>query len=307
MERVYAILVNWNGKKDTLECIKSIEKLNLKNVDFHLVIVDNDSSDDSVMAFGKLGLKKLDLKVIQNSKNLGFTGGNNVGIRFAIDQRAEYILVLNNDTVVDSDLVKNFLKVFKKDEKVGVATGKIYFYKGYEFHKERYKKEELGKVIWSAGGDIDWKNVYGTNHGVDAIDEGQFEKEGETDFATGACSMFRVSALIESGIYDERYFAYLEDLELSQRIKKKGWKVFYVPKAILWHKVSQSSKIGGELNDYFTTRNRMLFGLTYAGARARLALVRESIRLLIKGREWQKRGIKDYYLGRFGRGSWPEK
>ena len=96
----------------------------------------------------------------------------------------------------------------------------------------------------------------------------------------------------------------MEDSDLSERIKKAGFKVMYSPRGRLWHKVSQGSGIGSELNDYFITRNRMLFGMTYAKLRTKFALFRESIKLLLIGRKWQKIGIRDYYLGKFGKGSW---
>ena len=87
-------------------------------------------------------------------------------------------------------------------------------------------------------------------------------------------------------------------------MKNRGWKVLYEPKGIVWHKVAQSSGIGSNLNDYFITRNRMLFGMRYASLRTKFALAKESIKLLLNGRKWQKIGVRDFYLGRFGRGSW---
>jgi hypothetical protein len=114
----------------------------------------------------------------------------------------------------------------------------------------------------------------------------------------------RSEALKNAGLFEEKYFMYLEDADLSQRLKRKGWEVLYTPKAEIWHKVAQSSGIGSDLNDYFITRNRLLFGMRYAALRTKFALIRESIRLLLTGRKWQKTGIRDFYLGRFGRGSW---
>lgn len=153
-------------------------------------------------------------------------------------------------------------------------------------------------------GDIDWANVYGTNHGVDEVDRGQYDKTKETDFATGSCMFLRCKALDDVGLLDEKYFMYFEDADLSQRMEKSGWKILYAPKATLWHKVAQSSAIGGELNDYYITRNRLLFGMRYAPLRTKFALVRESIKLAITGRKWQRVGARDFYLGRFGKGSW---
>jgi GT2 family glycosyltransferase len=116
--------------------------------------------------------------------------------------------------------------------------------------------------------------------------------------------LLRSEALKDIGLFDEKYFMYLEDADLSQRLKKKGWEVLYAPKTEIWHKVAQSSGIGSDLNDYFITRNRLLFGMRYAKCRTKLALVKESFKLLLTGRGWQKIGVRDFYLGRFRKGSW---
>lgn len=107
------------------------------------------------------------------------------------------------------------------------------------------------------------------------------------------------------GNFDTKYYTYLEDADFSLRTKKAGWKIIYFPKIYLWHKVAQSSGIGSSLNDYFLSRNRLLFGLKYAPFRTKLALFKESAKLMISGRRWQKIGIRDFYLRRFGKGSWP--
>lgn len=299
--KVSIVILNWNGYQDTISCLESINKLVITNFELEAIVVDNASSNNSVDKIRKNFPK---IKIIKNRTNLGFAEGNNVGIRSAIENGADYILVLNNDTILDKNLVLEFLKSAQKHNKAGVLTAKIYFAKGFEYHKSKYKSSELGKVIWSAGGDIDWKNMYGSNHGVDEVDRGQFSKMRHTDFATGACSFLNVLALKEVGFYDKKYFLYLEDMDLSQRMKLKSWEVVYVPKAICWHKVSQSSGIGSSLNDYFITRNRLVFGMRYASKRTKGALIKESFKFLAKGRKWQKKGVMDYYLGKLEKGSW---
>ena len=212
--------------------------------------------------------------------------------------------MVNNDLLVSEDLIENLVSIAKEHPRVGAISPKIYFSKGFEFHKDRYKKTDTGRVIWYAGGDIDWDNVIGSNHGVDDVDEGQYEKTDETDFATGACMLLRAEALRKVGLLDERYFMYLEDGDISVRLKRVGWGVLYTSKAQAWHKVAQSSGIGSELNDYFITRNRLYFGLKFAPLRAKFALIREAVKLLFSGRIWQKRGVRDFFLLRYERGSW---
>jgi GT2 family glycosyltransferase len=301
MSNLFVIILNWNQPKLTIECIKSLAKCRIpKEYKIYNVVVDNGSSDDSVSLFRKLGGN---LKILETGKNLGFAGGNNVGIKYALENGADYILILNNDIEVQSGLIANLLMAIEKSEDIGIVSPKMYFAKGYEFHK-KYKKSGLGKVIWYAGGVIDWKNVYGTNRGVDEIDKGQYNKSVDIDFATGACMMVNAKALKEVGLFNEKYYLYMEDVELSQRMKAKNWKILYGPKAVLWHKVSQSSGIGSDLNDYFITRNRLMFGFKYAALKTKLALMRESLRLFVFGRHWQAVGVRDFYIRRVGRGSW---
>ena len=304
MTKVFLVILNWNGYKDTIECLESVSKVEPENYELHVVVIDNASTDNSVDKIMNFKTHKLEFNILTNKKNIGFAGGNNVGIKYSLEKGADYIMLLNNDTVIDKDLISGLLRTFREDIKIGVVSPKIYFAPGFEFHKNRHKKNDLGKVIWYAGGDINWRNVYGVNHGVDEVDKGQYEKTLSTDFATGACAFFNAKAIKDIGLLDERYYLYLEDADISQRMKKAGWKVLYSPNGFLWHKVAQSSAIGSELNDYFITRNRMLFGLKYAQLRTKSALVRESIKLLIKGRKWQKIGIKDYFLSNFYKGSW---
>jgi GT2 family glycosyltransferase len=304
MSKVFIIILNWNQPKLTLECLESIQKLKTKSCELKVIVVDNGSTDNSVEELNKFVKGDSRFLVLEVDENLGFTGGNNIGMHHALENGADYVVLLNNDTVVDANLIEGLLKTCRDNPTAGAVSPKIYFAKGYEFHVHRYDKSELGKVIWYAGGNMDWNNVYGSNHGVDEVDKGQFDKVDTTDFATGCCVIFPANVLQKVGLLDEKYYLYMEDVDLSERIKQSGYEVLYSSHGHLWHKVSQSSAIGGFLNDYFTTRNRLLFGMSYARFRAKFALLRESLRFLITGRKWQKIGVKDFYLRKFGKGSW---
>lgn len=305
MTKVCVIILSWNRKKDTLETVRSLAKSDTSGYELEIMVVDSGSTDGSQAAIKKLFsvLIGVSTKIIELAENIGFAGGNNVGIKDALARGFDYVALLNDDTIVDKSLVKNILREHKKYKKAGAISPKIYFAKGFEYH-DRYKKGDLGKIIWYAGGDIDWDNVYGSNHGVDEVDTGQYDKVSDTDFATGCFVMWKANALKSVGPYDDRYFAYMEDADHAQRLKKAGYRVLYAPKGWLWHKVSQSSGIGSTLNDYFLSRNRLVFGMRYASFRTKFALLRESIKHLLAGRTWQKKGVRDFYLGRLGKGSW---
>lgn len=302
MTKVFIVILNFNGWQNTIECLKSIQKLALpKDIIIEPLVVDNASSDDSVK---KIKEEFPKLVMIENQLNLGFTGGCNEGARYALKNGADYVMLLNNDTIVHSNLIKNLLEQFDNDS-VGGVVPKIYFAKGYEFHKDRYKSSEKGRVIWYAGGKMDWNNLVGKNVGVDEVDHGQFDVRMETDLATGCCFLVRSDVLKNVGLFNDRYYLYYEDADLSERIKKAGFKIIYTPAAIVWHKNAESSGVGSVLHDYYISRNRLMFGMNYAPIRTKLALLRESLSLLRTGREWQRKGVRDFYLRRFGRGSFP--
>lgn len=304
MYKVFVVILNWNGIKDTLECLKSVRRLQSTGYSLQAIVVDNKSTDNSVATLKKQkGIRHQSITLLENKENLGFAGGNNIGIRYALKSGADFVLILNNDTIVDKNLLIRLIEAAEKHKSAGILSPKIYFAEGFEYHKDKYKDSERGKVIWYVGGIMDWNNVVGSNYGVDDVDLGQYHITREIDFATGACMFIRRTAIERVGYFDEKYFLYLEDADFSIRAKQKGFKVLFVPDAHLWHKVSQSSGIGSELNDYYITRNRLLFGLKYAPIRAKLALLRESIKFLITGRKWQKQGVIDFYQWNFGKGS----
>lgn len=310
MKKVSIVILNWNGTKDTIECLKSIRQLLTTNYQLLTIVVDNGSKDRFEIdapggpSFASLRFKN-EVRIIRNKENLGFAEGNNVGIKDVLKDGADYVMLLNNDTLVDKNLIDESLIVFKKNVKVGVVAPKIYFAPGFEFHKERYKKEDLGKVFWYAGGIMNWENVLGSHRGVDEVDNGQYEKTEETDYASGCCMMVKREVFEKVGLFDSKYFLYYEDNDFCQRVKGKGYGVMYAPRAILWHKNAGSAGgSGSTLQDYYITRNRLLFGMRYAPLKSKLALIKESIKLLINGRSWQKKGVLDFYLGRLGKGSY---
>lgn len=297
---VWISIINFNGAKNTIDCLNSLKDLLKDGFNLNIVVIDNGSKEKLSLSI----FADLPIKVLRSERNLGFSGGHNKGIKYAVENRADFVVILNNDTVVDRKLILELLQSANSDSGIGIIAPKIYFFPGFEFHKNRYKKVDLGKVFWYAGGKIDWKNVIGVHRGVDEVDKNQYEKTEETDFASGCCMMIRADIFKNVGLFDEKYFLYYEDNDLSLRARKKGFKIVYNPKAILWHKNAASAGGSGSyLQDYYITRNRLMFGLKYAPVRSKIALIKESVKFLFKGRNWQRKGIVDFYLGNFGKGS----
>ena len=305
MKKVFAVAINYNKSDVTHEWLASMKKVKTPGFTLDIVIVDNASVEPFTLTKNE---QAENIHVICSKENTGFTGGNNIGMQYALGHSADYILIINNDTFADPDLVNNLLKQLDSDKKIGLTTPKIYFAKGHEFHKDRYKSTELGKVFWYAGGFIDWANIKSVHRGVDEVDHGQYDKEEQVDFASGCCMLLKREVLERVGLFDDRGFMYYEDAILCQAIQKAGYTLWYVPSAVLWHlNAASSGGSGNQLQDYFLTRNQMLFGMMYAPMRSKVALIRQSIRYLMNGRPMQKKGIKDFYLGKFGKGTYFDK
>lgn len=300
MKKVAIIIINYNREKDTVDCLESLLDQDFSKNAFSTIVVDNGSKNK--FATDK-NYKEIGLKILRSEKNLGFAGGNNLGIEYALDNGADYVLLLNNDTFVDRRFVKELINVFEDKKYAGIVAPKIYFAKGFEFH-DKYRTEDLGKVFWYTGGIMDWNNVIGKHRGVDDVDTGQYDKIEKTDFASGCCFLTSREVLEKVGMFDEKFFLYYEESDLCERVKRKGFSIFYAPRSVLWHKNAQSTGGSGSgLQDYYISRNRLLFGIRYAPFRSKIALLRESLKLLIVGRKWQKIGVRDFYIRKFGKGS----
>lgn len=298
MKKIAIITVNYNGREDTEDLLGSLDRLDTKGFEVKTIVVDNGSADDSLSKISK-NFPKIDL--IQTGLNLGFTGGYNKGIEHALDWGSDYFLIINNDTLVNSpDLIKRLVDTAEGDPRIGLVVPKIYFSKGFEFHKDRYKSEDLGKVIWYAGGSFDWDNVASIHRGIDEVDNGQYNKAQEVDFVTGCCILIKKEVIKKVGSFDNRLFAYFEDNDFSQRVINAGFKEVYDGSVSIYHKVSQTAGVGSTFSDYFSTRNRLIFGMRYASLRTKFALLRQAFRFLINGRPMQKKGVWDFFLGKTG-------
>jgi GT2 family glycosyltransferase len=306
MKSVSVIVLNWNQPKLTVDTINSLLKIQHPNFSYQIFLVDNGSKDDSKEIFEQNFSKNTSISIIYLPDNLGFAGGNNMGIKHALELKYDYILLLNNDTIVQPDFLKFLFDTLENDNTIGIVGPKIYFAPGFEYHKNRYSKKEIGKIIWSVGGKVDWNNIIFTNRGIDEVDIGQYDKPtSKIDKISGCCALIPSNILKKVGFLDDNFYLYNEDDDFCQRVIKSGFKLYYQPKSVIWHINSGSSRSGGgSMHDYYMTRNRLIFGFRYAKLRTQFALIRDSIRILLLGYPWQKKGVVDFYLNRLGKGSW---
>lgn len=297
---VAIILVNFNTPQETKECVESLLSLNDSRFTYQLIIVDNGSKQELHLPKKMMSDK---IEILRMEANIGFTGGNNLGISHAVKTiNPDYFVLLNSDTVVDPDFIQTMLDRFNQEPELGICSSKIYFESGFEFYADDYSTQQQGKIIWYAGGEIDWQNLVGFHRGVDELDRGQFDHLRYCAYATGCSFMLKREVVEEVGILDKRYFLYLEDLDWSIRAVRKGYKVGFCPESIVWHKNAGSTQGSGSvIHQYYQTRNRLLFFLKYGRWRTKITAIGLILRKLIYGNPTERKAVRDYLLGTFGK------
>jgi len=242
---VAVVILNWNRAADTLDCVGSLRASNDRQLS--VIVVDNGSTDSSWEKLQQVAPE--DVTLIQSGANLGYSGGNNVGIREALSFRANYLWILNNDVVVHPSCLDELIEAAEKYPQAGVFVPKILY-------------KDHPNTLWYAGGDYDPVRGQGSHWGFGAQDDGSFDAPQEVTFATG-CSLFvRCEVFEQVGLLDERYFLYWDDVEFSNRVLHAGYKMRYVPTAYVYHELMASS---GQQDgrsptyDYYNLRNRLWY------------------------------------------------
>jgi len=188
------------------------------------------------------------LRLILNEKNYGFAEGNNIGIRYALRAlNPDYVLLLNNDTVVDPTFLTELVKVAESDKKIGIVGPKIYY---YDFNGRT-------DIIWYSGGKINWWLGRPYHCKIKTCDSRVYEGHEEVEFITGCCML--INTKVGNIFFDKVYFLYFEDVDLCVRVKRKGFKLVHTPLSKIWHKISKSSETHSILYNYYFARNRIIF------------------------------------------------
>lgn len=240
---VIIILLNWNGLKDTTECLDSLKNIDYPN--YKVVLVDNNSFGNDVEIIRE-NYGNFIFKIIINESNLGFSGGNNIGIKTAMEMGSDYLMLLNNDTVVEPDFLTTLVKESEKITEVGISSPMINFY------ADR-------KKIWSAGGFISKYRASGFTYGYNKADF-KFNYTKYCTFASGCCLLIKREVIEKVGLLDENYFLYLEDTDYCQRANNSGFKILFVGASKIYHKVQSTTAKSNELLPlYYSVRNRLYF------------------------------------------------
>lgn len=276
---VYIVLLNYKGYEDTTACIQSLRKIDY--ADYKIVVVDNCSGDGS---YEKLKEENPDCVCILSPENNGFSAGNNIGIHYAFDHGADYVLMLNNDTEVKEDFLTKMVEA--SDVKTVVTPSIYYFSEPAE--------------IWYADGRINFNKC--------TVSNGDDHESKYCNYASGCCLLIPRTVYEVLGDWAEEYFMYYEDMDYSLRIINSGFKIYYEKDAVVYHKVGRSSCRGSKLHIYYNVRNRFYvmnkFGFSkvcwmYAVVTRLVRWIKGSLsksneKIILKA-------IKDYHTGKMGK------
>lgn len=293
------VVVNWNQRDLTLDCLTSLGLVDHRP--FEVILVDNGSEDDSV---ARVRERFPHVHIHENHANLGIAAANNVGIRWALDRGFQYIFLLNNDTIVDPRMLAEILEVSESESDIGIVGPTMLFH-------------ERPDVVNCAGNRIDWKDA-----ATHLLDDGRAYASIEelpprtVDFISTCAACIKREVFESIGVMDERYFIYYDETDWFVRASRAGWRTVHVPGARIWHRVSATMRPSSPVQTYYMTRNRLLFIGKHTSGSARLAIgaralfqeVRAVISHSVRARHRELRGtraarcfaVRDALARRFG-------
>jgi len=218
----WIVILNWNGAEDTVACLDSLASV--LSISFGILVVDNGSTDASV---DRIKEAFPDVELLHLPFNLGYAAGNNAGFKRVMELHAEFVIFLNNDTVVDEGFLVPLVETLKKRPSVGIAVPKIFYW-------------DRPDTLWYGGGIVRLSTGLIAHAGLRKKDAPEYNCPGITGYATGCCFAMRCRDFYAVGGFDELFAMYAEDVDLSLRVRSLGMTIAYVPSSRIWHKVSAS-------------------------------------------------------------------
>lgn len=289
------VILNWNGYNDTSELLESLFKITYSN--YKIIVVDNNSENDELEKLKKNYSDKV--QIIPCKENLGYAGGNNVGIKFSFEEKADFVLLLNNDTTVEPNFLEPLVNKIISSEQIGITAPQINYFN--EPH-----------IVWSAGGKISW--LKGSGFAESNKMETEADKsDKQVSFVSGCCMLVKREVFLNVGLFDENYFLYNEDSDLCLRTLKSGYEIYISPQSKIYHKVNSSTEKKLLLLPlYYTTRNRLYFAKKNFRKIYYLTFIYIFTTMAVKSLVWMftgrhknifvvKNAIKDYFSDRMGK------
>lgn len=248
-EKTAIVLVNWNSYEFTHQCLISLKEC--KPANFDIIVVDNGSADSSGEQIKK---EHTEIILIKSDTNLGFAGGNNLGIKYVLERPYKYVMLLNNDTFVEPDFMDVLINYMDENPDVGLIQPKIFF------HNNR-------NMLWNGGSYFNKLITLPYTRGYFRNDKPKYNYIEEVNWVTGCAFLTRTDILKKTGLLEEKFFIYFEDVDLSLRIKNAGHRLIYHPKSVIYHIAGMSNKTKtkqkeGYVNPvvhYMAQRNRIWF------------------------------------------------
>lgn len=292
---IAVILINWNGQADTLECLQSLRQTVSSSLQQTVIVVDNGSSDDSVSAIRQAFPE---VTVLETGENLGFTGGNNFGIRHAVEKNFDFLFLLNNDTTLEATALENLVKAAHRHPEFGILTPLIFYY-------------DHPQAPWFVGSILDLEQGVAVHDNRVVPDPENGVQE--LPWASGCAMLIRADVMKQLEGFDDRYFLNWEDVDLSLRARALGTRIGIVPTAVIQHKVNRSFRGISQIGYYYYVRNNLLLIRSHC-SRPRIATrhvlnsrLRENLKNLV-GRQpnaWQLalatvRAVKDHCQQHYG-------
>jgi len=235
---LYIIILNNNRREDTLACLASLSRSDYKNI--KIILLDNASTDGSVET---VRTAYPEVQIILLRENLGYAGNNNVGINAALEQGAEWVLILNDDTILDPSCLSLLMQVGESDSAIGIVGPMVYHF-------------DEPNVIQSAGGMLGkyWTSIH---LGQNEVDLGQFPSVHQVEWISGCAILVRRMVIEQVGVLDQNYFLYWEETEWCIRASKAGWSIAHIPQAKIWHKGVKRDNQPKPYVTYYVTRNHL--------------------------------------------------
>lgn len=290
--KVVVIIVIWNGLEDTLECLRSLLQDGYPNLE--IVLVDNGSTDGSVEVIRE---RQFPVHLISAGSNLGFTGGNNLGLVEAQRLGARYVFLLNNDTTLEKGVIRSLVDAAEAHPSAGIVAPVMHYY-------------NTPSDIWFAGGQLAIRNGEATHD--QSLHPSRDAAPYPTAWVSGCAMLVRSVAIEHVGGLDDRFYFTWEDVDWSLRMKRAGWFLLVVPKARIFHKCAKSGEKLKNIGSYYAVRNSLLFASKHAGAdywRAMVKIIFGHLRAALRSRHGNRmhvfsttfEGLLAHLLGRYGR------
>lgn len=239
---VALVVLTWNNAEDTLRCLASLERLTYPH--HQIIVIDNGSTDDSVP---QIRAAYPGVQLIETGANLGYAGGNNVGIRYALENGAEFICILNNDIIVEPGFLEPLLAALRDDPAIGVVTPLI-------------AGLDTPEIVWALGSSVNRRTAAVTRlHAGERVSEWRGRPPLAVDVASGAAMLVKQEVFDKVGLMDEDFFLYYEETDWCLQVQCAGYKIMAVPDSVVLHKVSAALGETSPVIDYYMLRNHLHF------------------------------------------------